>query len=184
MKLKALSPLSKRLIYALTIVVGIVLDQLTKFLAVKYLEPVKSIPLWQDVFHLTYVENRGAAFGMLASHPWVFMTFSTVAILILGVYLFVGTSYLSDKGEDGKYPELGFLSGISLAFIVTGGIGNMIDRVATRVLYETGFVVDFLDFTLINFAVFNVADCFVTVGAVMLAVSLMLPMLKSVKKEK
>ena len=178
-----LSPLYKRMIYAAVMVVGIILDQLTKMLAVKHLKPIGSIPLWKDVFHLTYVENRGAAFGMLANHPWVFMIFSTVAILLLGVYLFIGRSYLSDKDESGKYPPLGFFSGISLAMIVTGGIGNMIDRTLTRILYEDGFVVDFLDFTLIDFAVFNVADCFVTVGAVLLALSLVLPLLKDLKKQ-
>ena len=97
-----LSPLYKRMIYAAVMVVGIILDQLTKMLAVKHLKPIGSIPLWKDVFHLTYVENCGAAFGMLANHPWVFMIFSTVAILLLGVYLFIGRSYLSDKDESGK----------------------------------------------------------------------------------
>ena len=178
-----LSPFYKRLIYAATLVIGILLDQFTKLLAVRYLKPIGSFSLWKDVFHLTYVENSGAAFGMLARSPWVFMVFSTVAILILGVYLFIGKSYLSDKNENGSYPELGFFSGISLALIATGGIGNMIDRVATRILYQRGFVVDFLDFTLIDFAVFNVADCFVTVGAVLLAVSLILPIIKTNKKK-
>ena len=182
MKIK-LTPLYKRVIYAAVLVFGIFLDQLTKALAVKYLKPAGSVPLWKDVFHLTYVENRGAAFGMLADHPWVFMVFSTVSILALGVYLFIGRSYLSDKDENGKYPELCFFSGISLALIVTGGIGNMIDRTLTRVLYETGFVVDFLDFTLIDFAVFNIADCFVTVGAVLLALSLILPLFKKNQKQ-
>ncbi len=182
MKLR-LTPFYKRIIYAAVLVLGIFLDQLTKALAVKHLKPIGSIPLWKGVFHLTYVENRGAAFGMLADHPWVFMVFSTVSILALGVYLFIGRSYLSDKDESGKYPELSFFSGISLALIVTGGIGNMIDRTLTRVLYETGFVVDFLDFTLIDFAVFNIADCFVTVGAVLLALSLILPLLKNLKEQ-
>lgn len=56
----------------------IVLDQVSKFLAVKYLMPVSSVPLIKDVLHLTYVENRGAAFGMLQDHRWVFMIVSTV----------------------------------------------------------------------------------------------------------
>lgn len=178
-----LTPLYKRLIYCGVIIFGIVLDQWTKLLAVRHLKPIGSFPLWRGVFHLTYVENRGAAFGMLADHPWVFMVFSTVAILLLCVYLFIGKSFLSEKDENGEYPALGFLSGISLALVVTGGIGNMIDRIGTRVLYDRGFVVDFLDFTLIDFAVFNVADCFVTVGAVLLAFSLILPFFKALKKQ-
>ena len=164
-----------RLLYALIVAVGIFLDQLTKALAVTYLSPRGSLPLWQGVLHLTYVENRGAAFGMLANHRWVFLVFSTLAILGLGAYLFRGVSYLSEKTEEGKYPTLSPFGGVALAMIVSGGIGNMIDRIAL------GYVVDFIDFTLIDFAVFNVADSFVTVGAVLLACHLLFPLLKRKK---
>lgn len=179
-----LTSLHKRLLYVAVIVLGVVLDQLTKMLAVKHLKPIGSYPLWENVFHLTYHENPGAAFGMLDEHPWVFMLFSTVAILLLAVYLFFDRSYLSDKGEDGRYPKIPLFSGISIALIVTGGIGNMIDRIGTRILYDRGFVVDFLDFTLIDFAIFNVADSFVTVGAFLLAFSLLLPLLREWRAKK
>ncbi len=169
-------PYLKRVLYGAIVLVGILLDQLTKALTVTHLKPISSYPLWEGVLHFTYVENRGAAFGMLSEHRWVFMIFSTIAILGLCVYLFLDRSYLSDKREDGSYPPLTLMTGASLAMIVSGGIGNMIDRIAL------GYVVDFIDFTLINFAVFNVADCFVTVGAVLLAVSLVLSMLFSGKK--
>ncbi len=172
-----IKPLWKRLSYVAIIVFGILLDQLTKMLAVKYLKPIASVPLWKNVLHLTYVENRGAAFGMLADHRWVFMLFSSVAIVALAFYLFWDRSYLSDKGEDGRYPAIFYPTGLSLAAIVAGGIGNMIDRI----LY--GYVVDFVDFTLINFAVFNVADIFVTVGAFALAASMLLPLFLGKKKE-
>lgn len=164
-----------RILYALIILAGIGLDQLSKALAVTYLKGQASFPLWRGVLHLTYVENTGAAFGMLKDHRWVFLIFSTVAILALGVYLFRGVSYLSDKREDGSYPPIGTLGAIALALIVSGGIGNMIDRIAL------GFVVDFIDFTLINFAVFNIADSFVTVGAILLVVHLLLPFFKKKK---
>ena len=62
------------IIYTAVIIGGIVLDQLSKLLAVKLLAPIGSVPLWEGVLHLTYVENRGAAFGMLADHRWVFMS--------------------------------------------------------------------------------------------------------------
>ena len=71
----------------------------------------------------------------------------------------------------------GLLGRTALALIIGGGIGNMIDRLAY------GFVVDFIDFTLINFAVFNIADCFVTVGAVLLALSLLLTFFKRKETE-
>ena len=137
----------------IAIIIGSIgVDQLTKWLAVVYLQPegaAGSFHLWEGVLHLTYVRNEGAAFGMLANHRWVFMIFSTVAIIGLTIYLF-GFS------KDTKWVKIG------LAMIIGGGIGNMIDRLLL------GYVIDFIDFTLINFAVFNVADSFVTVGAGML----------------
>lgn len=125
---------------------SVALDQLTKWIAVLYLRPVESVPLWEGVLHLTYVENRGAAWGMLADHRWVFMVFSTIAIVGLGIYLF------------GFSKEPTWVK-VSLALVVGGGIGNMIDRVFL------GYVVDFIYFAVINFPVFNVADSCVTVGA-------------------
>ncbi|MBE6600891.1 MAG: signal peptidase II [Ruminococcaceae bacterium] len=148
------------------IIIGsVALDQLTKWLAVIYLSGEASFPLWKDVFHLTFVKNEGAAFGMLSDHRWVFMVFSSVAIIALAIYLF-GFCKMSPWVK------------IPLAMIVGGGIGNMIDRVLL------GYVIDFLDFTLINFAVFNVADCFVTVGAFLLIGYLLWDMIQEAKKEK
>ncbi|MBQ8431456.1 MAG: signal peptidase II [Clostridia bacterium] len=138
------------MILLIAIIAGsIVLDQLTKWLAVVFLQGQPSFPLWEDVLHFTFVKNEGAAFGMLSNHRWVFMIISTVAIIGLTVYLF-------------RFCPKNRLVQISLAMIIGGGIGNMIDRVAL------GYVIDFIDFTLINFAVFNVADSFVTVGAFLL----------------
>ncbi len=165
-----------RILYGAILALGVALDQLSKALAVKFLSVRATLPLWEGVLHLTYVENTGAAFGMLKNHRWVFLVFSTVAILALGAYLFRGVSYLSEKQRDGSYPSLSPLGGIALSLIVSGGIGNMIDRLAL------GYVVDFIDVRLINFAVFNVADSFVTVGAVLLALHLLLPLFPK-KKE-
>ncbi len=144
------------LLLVLTVLAGILLDQLTKHLAVRYLLPIDTKPLWQGVLHLTYVENRGAAFGMLASSRWVFMIVSTAAILALLVWFLFFT----------KKPT--YLGTAAISLIVSGGIGNMIDRVAV------GYVVDFIDFRLINFAVFNVADIFVCVGAGLLVLAILL----------
>ncbi|MGN1444770.1 MAG: signal peptidase II [Eubacteriales bacterium] len=141
------------------------IDQLTKYLTVFYLKPVDTCPIIQDVLHLTYVENRGAAFGMLSENRWVFMTVSIVAILLLAVYL------IWKKPKD-KWVCL------SLSFIIGGGIGNMIDRVAL------GYVVDMIDFRLIHFAVFNVADSFVCVGAGILMVWLIVTGFREYKAEK
>ena len=126
----------KYLIYTAIIVGGIIIDQLTKLLATKFLEPIDSVPIIKNALHLTYVMNKGAAFGMLANHRWIFMIISTAAIIGMGIYLYLG------KAQNRLYE-------ISRAMIISGGIGNMIDRVAL------GYVVDFIDFRLINFAVFN-----------------------------
>ena len=134
----------------LAIILGAVCaDQLTKWLAVIYLQGEPSFPLWKDVLHFTFVKNEGAAFGMLSNHRWVFMIFSTVAIIGLLIYLL-------------RFRPKPRLVQITLAMIIGGGIGNMIDRILL------GYVIDFIDFTLIDFAVFNVADSFVTVGAFLL----------------
>jgi len=133
------------LLYRAIIAAVILLDQLTKQLAVDHLKPIDTFPIIPDALHLTYVTNYGAAFGMLADHRWVFLVISTVAIVLMAAYLY----YKRDE-----HPLLG----VAISFIIGGGIGNMIDRTLM------GYVVDFVDFRLINFAVFNVADIFVCVG--------------------
>ena len=150
----------------IAMMVGIVFaDQLTKWLAVIYLQGEPSFPLWKGVLHFTYAKNEGAAFGMLSNHRWVFMVFSALAILALLFYLF----YFRPKSR--------FVQ-ITLAMIIGGGIGNMIDRC------WLGYVIDFIDFTLIDFAIFNVADSFVCIGAAVLVLGLILEMIEEVKKEK
>ncbi len=153
------------LLYSLIIAGGIILDQLSKWLVVTYLKPVDDVPLWDGVFHFNYHENTGAAFGMLQDARWVFMVISTIAIIGLGVYLFFGRMTST-------------LSGISVSLIVSGGIANMIDRIAL------GYVVDFLYFKLIDFAIFNVADSFVCVGAGLLILSLILELIQESKAKR
>ncbi len=154
-----------RFIYGVIILVSLFLDQLTKYLAVIFLKGEPSFPLWQDVLHLTYHENYGAAFGMLSEHRWVFMTISTVAILALVWYLFFSK-------------KMSFFMGFSFALVLAGGIGNMIDRVFL------GYVVDFIDFTLIDFAIFNVADSLVCVGAGLLFITITRDLIKELKAQK
>lgn len=126
----------------------ILLDQLVKFLCYRNLRPIGSYDLWHGVFRLTYCENTGAAFSLLAGKTWIFTT-ATVILCSLIVFLLVRGKIRTLWGR------------ISLVWIVSGGIGNLIDR-----LFR-GFVVDMFDFYLIDFAVFNVADIFVTCGSVL-----------------
>lgn len=142
-------------IFYISMIAGCIgIDQLTKWLAVKFLDPNGTTQLIRGVLHLTYMENTGAAFGMLSNAPWVFNTFSVIAILAMSLYLFLGHA-------TGKLYE------ISVALIVAGGIGNMIDRIGR------GYVVDFIDFTRVYFpGIFNGADSFVCIGAGLMILAL------------
>ena len=152
-------------LWILIIIGSIWLDQLTKWLAVTLLQGNPSVPIIPEVFQLTYLENPGAAFGMLQNNRWVFLIISTVGILAVFLYLLM------------KRPTSKLLC-LSLSFIVGGGIGNMIDRVLL------GYVVDFFDFCLINFAIFNVADSFVCVGAGLLSLWVILDTIAEEKRLK
>ncbi len=156
-----------KLFWLLVAAIAVGLDQLSKYLAVWGLKEIDTYPLIDGVFHLTYLENRGAAFGMLANHRWVFMVISTAAIAAVLVFMLAGYK---------KYYDPLLYTGLSL--IAGGGIGNMIDRVAL------GYVVDFFDFRLINFAVFNVADTFVCVGCGIVVLYIILDDIKQSKQKK
>ncbi len=136
---------------------GVILDQLSKYMAVHFLQGTDGIDLIPGVFRLTYLENRGAAFGVLQGQQWFFYIITSV-ILVVVVLAYVripaGRKFLPLQ--------------ICAVFIVSGALGNLIDRV------RLGYVVDFFYFELIDFPVFNVADIFVTVSAVLLAVLLLL----------
>lgn len=153
------------LFFILVSVGAVIIDQVTKLLAVKFLMPINTFPIIEGALHLTYSENTGAAFGMLKNSRWVFMVFSVIAIIAIITYFFAA------KPRD-KWCIL------ALSFILGGGIGNMIDRV----IY--GYVVDFIDFRLINFAIFNGADSFITVGAAILVAWFIVSEVKNAKKVK
>ena len=153
------------ILYSVIIALGIIIDQISKLIVVAFLKPIDDLPLWDGVFHFNYHENRGAAFGMLADNRWVFIIVSTVAIIALGIYLFAGKATSN-------------LMNVAMALIISGGIGNMIDRILL------GYVVDFLYFKLINFAIFNVADSFVCIGAGLMILSLILELIEETKKKR
>lgn len=140
----------------LLLAVLIFLDQLTKHFAVIYLKDEVPVSIVDGVFELNYLENRGAAFGMLQDQK-LFFIFIAVVILAVIVYVLIKTP------NQRKYTKLH----IALVFIAGGAIGNMIDRL------KLDYVVDFLYFSLINFPIFNVADIYVTVSAVYLVILLL-----------
>ncbi len=134
-------------------VLAIVLDQISKAVVVAKLPIGGSVPIIKGVFHFTHRINYGAAWSMFEDQPWVFMTASALAIVGILVYYFL------EK-------EMPALIRYPLCMILGGGIGNMIDRVFV------GYVTDFLDARFIHFPVFNIADCFITVGAGLLFLGL------------
>lgn len=146
---------SNRLIYTvISTALIIVVDQITKLIISENMDIGESFRLIPYIINIHYVRNKGAAFGMLADQRWIFMTFS---VLALGIMFFILK----------KTKKRSHLFYISMAFIIGGGIGNMIDRTAY------GSVIDFVEFDFVDFAVFNIADAFLTVGVIMMAVYLL-----------
>ena len=158
--------MKKKIILTIVVAVGILLDQISKVLVSTLMFTNQRIELIPGVLRLNYIKNEGAAFGMLSEHRWVFMIISTVAIVGIGIYLF------------GFCKERMMLK-VGLALIVSGGIGNMIDRIAY------GYVVDMIDFYLFDWWhwIFNIADAFVCIGAGVVVLALVLDLIKDMKEK-
>lgn len=140
-------------------IIGIVLltaaDQLIKYWAIQELKPVGTMPFLHigdtKIMDLTYLENNGAVFSSFAGMRWLLVG-TTVALMTFCAY------WLIRHGKKSK------LLTISLILILSGGLGNLIDR-----LFRGGHVVDYLDIKLFQFAVFNFADCCVVIGVILFA---------------
>lgn len=120
------------------------MDQLVKRIIVANLSLAQSIPVIQDIFHITYIRNTGAAFSLMDGMQWFLVLFPVLLVVAAVAFLLI------------KRKSAHPLLLVSVAMIAGGGIGNLIDRVAY------GYVVDFFDFRI--FPIFNVADIFVCVG--------------------
>lgn len=157
------------------VAVLVVIDQITKAMAVLFLKNKPAIPIIKDVFELKYLENTSAAFGMdpisLLHKVFQFEIFNTNPELYLNVrmgffYLLtfvmiwlLGLLYLRIPNEK-RFRYMDWI----MIFMIAGAIGNLIDRVMQQ------YVVDFLYFKLINFPIFNVADIYVTCAAIALLI--------------
>ncbi|MCT4508500.1 MAG: signal peptidase II [Tepidibacter sp.] len=126
----------------------VLLDQATKYYALNFLSKIGSISIIDNIFNLTYVENRGAAFGMLQNQKWFFVLVAFAVVSFIVYYL------KTNKNMSRLYQ-------VSLVLILAGAIGNLIDRI------RLNFVVDFFDF--IVWPVFNVADICVVIGGILLS---------------
>lgn len=141
---------------ALLTVLLVCLDQVTKGLAVQFLKGQQPFVIWDGVFELHYLENRGAAFGMLQGHRTFFL-FIAAVVFFAAFYFF---RYMSD---DRNFWPLRLIA----VCILAGAWGNMIDRL------RLSYVVDFFYFKLIDFPIFNVADIYVSVSTTVLIVLLL-----------
>jgi signal peptidase II len=136
--------------YSLAVLI-VLADQLTKLWVKQGLPVGGSIPLWAGVFHFTHTQNRGMAFSLLEGK---------IGLLAVAALIVVGIIVVTQVRLRKRMP---LLLGLALALPLGGAIGNLIDRIVQ------GYVTDFLDFRLINFPVFNVADSAITVGVLFLA---------------
>ncbi len=141
------------MIYILIAAITLVADILTKIAAAQRLAPLYSIEVIKDILNLTYVENRGIAFGMFQGQRVVFII---ISILVICLILWVIVKMSKEK-------KSAFLM-LGGALTISGAIGNLIDRT----LY--GYVVDFIEVKFIEFPVFNIADIAVCVGAALLVI--------------
>ena len=142
--------LVRHLVGSLGVIVLIGLDQFSKYLAQHFLKGGTSIQLWPNVLELTYVENRGAAFGILLNQQWLFNIITAIVMIGL-IYIFFRLPF-----------EKRFrITRFCCALLLAGAAGNWIDRL------KAGYVVDMIYFRLINFPVFNFADCLVVVGSIL-----------------
>lgn len=134
-------------------VIAIFIDQITKWLVVHNLKGKDSITIIPNVFELHYLENRGAAFGMLQNKQIIFLIGASIVLIAIG-YLYGKIPHMS------RYFRLRFCA----VLVCAGAIGNMIDRI------RLNYVIDFFYFSLIDFPIFNVADCYVVVACVLFAI--------------
>ena len=144
------------LFYILFVVFIVVIDQITKYLTVLYIPAIGVQTFIPGLLQITYVQNTGAAFSSFEGQQWLFaLIFLIFTVLIVYEY---------------KKKPMGFTTfeRWCIAAIYGGGLGNMIDRV------RLGYVVDMIETTFMEFPVFNVADCFITCGGVLLMIHLFL----------
>lgn len=146
------------MIIFISVIIGILLiglDQLVKYWAVNSLQPVGSMDFLHigklDIMHLTYVENDGAIFGSMSGQRWFLIGFPLL-IIAAGIFVLI------------KFHKRSKLLNTAVFLFVVGGIGNLIDRI------RFSYVVDMFDIQLFKFAVFNVADIYVTVAMLLILI--------------
>jgi signal peptidase II len=136
--------------YYIIIIVAVILDQTIKFVVRTNMDLHSSIAVIDGIFHITYIQNTGAAFSILRGHTYALILITVAITIAILVYLY-------------KLRKTGYWSlMISLSLIVAGGVGNIIDRLSL------GYVVDFLDLRV--WPIFNLADIYVCIGCALLVI--------------
>lgn len=153
----------------ISLIVGavlVIIDQIIKYFVSTYLQPVGSVSVIDNIFSLTYVENKGVAFGMFSDMRWIFVALTSILLVII-------IFYMLKKRPKGKFFY------VCAALIIGGGIGNLIDRI----FY--GYVIDYLSLSFFP-PVCNFADYCITAGTIMLVIYLLFfsDILDSSKKAK
>lgn len=138
-------------------------DQLIKFFVLENLKPIGYVNVIDNILRFRYVENTGAIFGSFAAHT-ALLTVVSIILLVVVIYFLV-TNKSKSK-----------VINICLLLMVSGGIGNIIDRIRLK------YVVDYIEVLFVDFAVFNFADCLITVGAFVLVFYLIYDMIKDSRK--
>ena len=128
------------------VIIGVIIDQVTKYFASSYIKD-NPIIIIEDILELRYLENRGAAFGMLQNQQWFFLIITVITLCII-TYIYIKLP------RDKHYTPLR----LCMISLMAGAIGNMIDRIRLQ------YVLDFKYFKIIDFPIFNVADIFATVS--------------------
>ncbi len=129
----------------------ILLDQISKFLIENSMELGDSLPVIEGIFHITYILNPGAAFGILENQRLFFILIATIMILMTG-YIYP------------RIPQKSKMLRLGVGMLFGGAVGNLIDRI------RTGLVVDFFDFKI--WPIFNIADIFIVVGVGMIIITM------------
>lgn len=134
-----------------SVILLILLDQFTKYLAVVHLFQQEPIEIFPGVFELHFLKNKGAAFGIMQNQKYFFVVITSILVMLM-IYLLV------------RIPETkkNIILSLTIGLLISGAIGNLIDRI------RLGYVIDFFYFKLIDFPIFNVADCYVVVAVIIL----------------
>jgi len=157
--------MKKNIIFAIVAASGVIIDRITKFLVTSNFSLGESFPLWPGVFHFTYVINTGAAFSVFTDGVAWLRWLSLLVSLGLIAFAWFG-------------PKLSKIEQLGYGLILAGALGNGIDR------FAFGYVIDFLDFTLINFPVFNIADVCINIGIIFLLIATFRPSVASKKLDR